>query len=252
MPRSHRNRRRRFAGNHQQSWLYGRHAVAAMLAGSRWRPREFYVDADLPSGTFALDAADDLRIHRIDAERLAELCGSREHQGAAARMPPYPYLTVEELVASAPRRLLVCDRVQYANNFGTMLRSAEVFGFDACLVPERGQCELTAAIGRMSAGAAFHVPVAQTDDLAAAVAALAAAGIRVFGTDPASGVDCDAADLSEPVAIVIGAEHDGIAPEVAAACGQTLRIPQHGQTQSLNASSSAAVLMYEVARQSRA
>ena len=241
-----RRQRRRFAGNHQQSWLYGRHAIEAMLAGDRWQPTKLFVADDA-----LLPLVSDRPFERVDADRLAELCGSREHQGAAARMPPYPYGTLDGLLAAPPRRLIVLDRIQYANNFGTILRSAEVFGFDACLVTDRGQCGVTAAIGRMSAGAIFQLPVAQTTDLAAAMTALRDAGVACWSTAPAGGTPCDEADLNGPTAIVIGAEHDGVRPKITAACGQTLLIPQQGRTQSLNASSGAAVLMYEVSRQAR-
>ena len=216
-----------------------------MLAGTHWQPLEFFVADDDVLGDADVDYTP------VDSERLAELCGSREHQGAAARMPAYPYGRIDELVASSPKRLIVLDRVQYANNFGTILRSAEVFGFEGCLVTGRGQCEVTAAIARMSAGAIFQVPVTQADDLPAAIASLAEAGVTCLSTDPETGTACDAAKLAEPVAIVIGAEHDGVRPETAAACSGTLQIPQLGRTQSLNASSSAAVLMYEVSRQMR-
>ena len=247
-----RRKRRRFAGNHQQSWLYGRHAIEAMLAGDRWRPAELYVADDAPPlrPEVAADlAVEGLAVETVTADRLAELCGSREHQGAAARMPPYPYLGLTDLLAAPPRRLIVLDRIQYANNFGTILRSAEAFGFDACLVTDRGQCGVTAAIGRMSAGAVFHVPVCQVESLATAIVTLRADGLPIWSTDPEGGQRCDAADLTGRVGVVIGAEHDGVSPGVTAVCDGTLLIPQQGRTQSLNASSSASVLMYEAMRQ---
>ena len=217
-----------------------------MLAGTRWRPQTLLI-ADDADWTRDLRATD-LAIECVPSDRLAELCGSREHQGAAAQMPPYPYLDLDQLLAQSPRRLVVLDRTQYANNFGNILRTAETFGFDGCLVTDRGQCEITAAIARLSAGAIFHLPVAVADDLAAAVGCLHASGMRCVASDLTAAATVTKASFSPPVAIVVGAEHDGVRPEVAAACDQAVLIPQVGRTQSLNAASAAAVLMYEAVR----
>ena len=217
-----------------------------MIAGTHWRPDRLLIADD----DFPLPPDLDIPSDRVDTERLAELCGSREHQGAAARLPPYPMNTVASLLARSPQRVVVLDRIQYANNFGTILRSAEVFGFDGCLIADRGQCGVTAAIGRLSAGAVFRVPIAQTGELAAAIGQLREAGIVCWSTSPEAGTRCSETDFGSRAAIVIGAEHDGVQPAIAAACDGTVTIPQIGQTQSLNAASSAAVLMYEIARRS--
>lgn len=216
-----------------------------MLTSPYWRSDEVFTTGETP-----LASAEGRPIETVTPERLAELCGSREHQGWAARMSPYPYLTLATLLerCSDRPRLLVLDRIQYANNFGTMLRTAEVLGLDGCLVTDRGQCEMTAAIGRLSAGAAFHVPVAREEDLAAAIATLRAAGLSCFSTDAATGDDCRRVDFAAPVAVVIGHEHEGVAPAITAACSATLTIPQRGRTQSLNAAASAAILMHEMTR----
>jgi 23S rRNA (guanosine2251-2'-O)-methyltransferase len=241
---------KRFARNHQSAWLYGEHAVLAMLRSGRWRASELFVD-DL-SRLRGERPGPDLRVSVVEPGRIAELVKTDDHQGLAARMPEYPYASVDDLLAGPPSRLLILDRVQYPMNFGTMVRSAEVFGVTDVLIAAEGQCGVTAAVARMSAGSIFHVRVARAESLHEAVPRLRAAGMRVWGTSPEDGVPCDEADLRGPTAVVIGRESDGVDPALLALCDGNLTVPQSGRTQSLNAAASGAVLMYELDRQRRA
>lgn len=242
-----RSRKKRYAKNHQSSWLYGRHAVLAMLAGHHWRAETlFVVDSSQDS---ELEIPPDMPVESVSAERLAELTKTQEHQGLAARMPPYPYAKLEDLLADLPERILILDRIQYPMNFGTMLRSAEVFGVTNVIVADSGQSDVTASVARMSAGAVFGSRIAQVEDLAATVPLLQNAGFTVFATTPEQGKPCHEVDLSGRTAIVIGRESDGVSRDVLAACDDRILIPQEGETQSLNAAASAAIILYEMSRQ---
>lgn len=220
-----------------------------MLVGNVWRADALYVvergdldGIDLPAG---------LEVNDVTAERLAELTKTDEHQGLAARMPGYPYEEFAEFLAREPDRVLVLDRIQYPMNFGTMLRSAEVFGVTDVLVARSGQSDVTASVARMSAGAVFHTRICEVDDLAAAVRSLGESGVRVFATTPEQGLPCDEVDLTGRVGLVIGRESDGVSASVLDACDGRVLIPQTGQTQSLNAAASAAIVLYELSRQQR-
>ena len=234
--------RKKFARNHQSSWLYGRHAVEAMLAGDRWRAEEVLaVDTD------SLGTATGVRVVSETAERITELVKTDDHQGVAARMPPYPYAEAGDLAGAG--RVLVLDRVQYPMNFGTMVRSAEVFGVRDVLIGEAGQCGVTASVARMSAGAVFGCRVARCDDLAAGVRTLRQGGLTVWAATLEGGRPCVEVDLSGRAAVVIGRESDGVSPTVLDECDGRVFIPQAGRTQSLNAAASAAILLYESSRQ---
>ena len=239
--------RKKFARNHQSSWLYGEHAVRAMLAGDRWRAEEVLV-SDGPR-LEGVAVPDGVRVLRESDARIAELVKTDDHQGLAARMPPYPYAAVADLTRTGG--VLILDRVQYPMNFGTMVRSAECFGVRDVLIGTTGQCGVTAAVARMSAGAVFAATIARADDLAAAVRELRAGGVRVFAATLDGAGPCDAVDLTGACGLVIGRESDGVAPAITAACDGSVLIPQTGGTQSLNAAAAAAVLLYERSRQER-
>lgn len=225
----------------------------AMLASRRWTAETVYVDEDeeFDEAMLANAASSAIDVERVTSERLAELTKTQEHQGFAARMPAYPYGTLDDVLADRPTHLLILDRIQYPMNFGTILRSAEVFGVTHVVVPATGQSDVTASVARMSAGAVFHAHIAQVDDLADAVRIIRESGWTTIATTPEHGQPCDNVDLAEQVALVIGRESDGVSPEVLAECERRVMIPQLGQTQSLNAAASAAILLYEMSRQSR-
>lgn len=224
--------------------------MQAMLAGNRWKSESLLIAEDIDLGSLPVDNATE--IERVPASRIAEFTKTDEHQGMAARMPPYPYATIEELLTRDPNQILVLDRIQYPMNFGTMLRSAEVFGVTDVIVPASGQSDVTASVARMSAGAVFHSFIAQVEDLPAALEAVRSTGIRVLATTPERGRPCDEVEMSNKVAVVIGRESDGVSPEVLELCDERVMIPQQGVTQSLNAAASAAIVLYEMSRQRRA
>lgn len=245
-----RSRKRRFSKNHQSSWLYGRHAVYAMLKSSTWVADTVY--ATEPECLESVQIPSSISVEIVESDRIEELTKTAEHQGLAARMPAFPYLSLDEMLSERPNRLLILDRIQYPMNFGTMLRSAEIFGVRHIVVAESGQSEVTASVARMSAGAVFQSRIARVESLAAAVAEIRGDGISVHAATPERGVACDHADLSGRTAIVIGRESDGVCESVLDQCTGRVLIPQDGETQSLNAAASAAILLYEASRQRRA
>src|SRR5712691_4273343 len=171
-------------GNHQKCWLWGRHAVMETLRAARWPVIELHVSDQLPRDDleFAVDFA--RRQERIDfykepLDRLTQLCHSREHQGFLAKMAPFPYDRVEDVLATATPRTLfaILDGFQDPHNFGAVIRSAHVLGIDALFVPSRGQVEVTAQVARSSAGAVNHIRIAQAEDLLSLTAQLRSRGI---------------------------------------------------------------------------
>ena len=239
--------RKKFARNHQSAWLYGEHAVRAMLETPadrlQWAAAEVLaVDAD----AYAENAAA-ISVVPTPAARIAELVKTDDHQGVAARMPEFPYAHVASL-RDAPR-VLILDRIQYPMNFGTMLRSAEVFGVRDVLIGTAGQCGVTAAVARMSVGSVFRTRVARADDLAGAVRELRRFGQTVYAATLDRSAPCHEVDLRNRASIIIGRESDGVSTAVQDACDGRVLIPQLGCTQSLNAAASAAILLYESARQ---
>jgi len=245
----------RLAGSHQRCWIWGRNAVLQTLAAGRWRPLSLLV-ADRVDAEFRQQIEQRARELGVSVEpaaydNLTDRCGSTEHQGLMAMMPEFPYAGLDDglLPVERPPFVIVLEGIQDPHNFGAIIRSAEVFGADAIVVGEKGQCEVTPHVARASAGAVNDVKIARVTDIVDGVRWLRDRGLRVFGTSGRSERTIGECSLLQGSAIVIGNEGAGLSDAMQAACDQLVRIPQVGRTESLNAAVAAGILCYEVRRQ---
>lgn len=255
--RGKRNKQKSLAGNHQRCWLWGRNAVVEALRAGRWLPVEIVIAEqlapDLRREVEGLARAGQIPVQVVAADRLTELCHSREHQGLIAKMPPFPYCELSEVLgADGPSPLFVLlDSLQDPFNFGAVCRAACVFGARAVIVARSGQVEVTSHVARSSAGAINQVAIACVEDLATTIAELQSRGVRVWAATISASEVIGDVDLTQPTAIVIGNEGQGVQPRLIAACDGEVTIPQATNFNSLNAAVAAGVLLYEVHRQRR-
>jgi 23S rRNA (guanosine2251-2'-O)-methyltransferase len=243
------------AGSHQRCWMWGRNAVLETLRAGRWTPLEVViadrVDEKTRKEVLSRTRKLGLECEAATFEELTGRCRSSEHQGLMAKMPEFPYATLEDCVGRGgrPSFLVILDGIQDPHNFGAIARSTEVFGGDGIVIGEHGQCEVTAHVARTSAGAVNHLAIARVLDVASAIGQLKAEGVRIIGAAGEAESELQDVDFRQALAIVIGNEGRGLSPELIPACDQLVRIPQVGQTESLNAAVAAGILCYEVHRQ---
>ncbi len=247
------------AGNHQRCWLWGRNAVLEALRFGKWLPLELVISEQLAPElrqevlSLARDAG--IATQTATPERLTELCHSREHQGFIAKMPPFPYLNLSDILSSsmhqqAPAPLFVLlDSVQDPFNFGAICRSACVFGATAVIVARQSQVEVTSHVARSSAGAINRIPIVQVDDLATAIAELRSRAVRIYATTITAKSVIGDINLAQPSGLLIGNEGQGVQPQLIAACDGEVTIPQATSFDSLNAAVAAGVVLYESYRQ---
>jgi len=145
--------------------------------------------------------------------------------------------------------LLILDSITDPQNFGALVRSAEVLGAHGVIVPDKHAAPVTGAVVKASAGASERMRVARVHNLLGTIDWLREQGIAVWGGAAEQATLLSAADLRGPVAIVIGGEGRGLRTAVARRCSGLVQIPQRGQIASLNASVAGAILMYEAVRQ---
>ncbi len=165
------------------------------------------------------------------------------------------YASVQELLDIAKERgeppfLIIADEIQDPHNLGAIIRTAEAAGAHGVIIPKRRSAGLTATVFKTSAGAASWLRVARVSNLPDSIKDLKKAGIWVYGAE-ADGEPFYKADLSGPVALVIGSEGFGLGRLVRDSCDMILSIDMYGKVNSLNASVSAGILMYEVVRHRR-
>jgi 23S rRNA (guanosine2251-2'-O)-methyltransferase len=183
---------------------------------------------------------------------VAALAGPGAHQGIVAIAGEYRYAEVGDVLAAAAGEaplILLLDGITDPQNFGALVRSAEVLGAHGVIIPDAHAAPVTTGVVKASAGATERMRIARVANLLKTMDGLRVQGVRVWGAAADRGERLAAADLRGPTAFVIGAEGRGMREAVARRCDGLLRIPQRGQVASLNASVAGALLLYEAARQ---
>lgn len=192
-------------------------------------------------------------IQKVPVEKLNRIT-LKNHQGVIAFISPVTYQRIEDIIpgiyeAGRNPFIVVLDNVTDVRNFGAIARTCECAGVDAIVVPMRGGAALNADAVKTSAGALMKIPVCRENSISNALRFLSASGIRLIAATEKGAVDYTGARYTDPVAIVMGSEDEGIAPEHLRICDDVVKIPIVGTIESLNVSVAAGVLMYEVVRQ---
>ena len=187
---------------------------------------------------------------------LDRLSGGAAHQGVVAEVRASAALNenglLDLLVASAPPALvLVLDGVTDPHNLGACLRTADAAGVVAVVAPRDRAVGLTPAVRKVAAGAAETVPFAQVTNIARSLRDLKAAGLWIVGTAADADRELHAADLTGPLAIVMGSEGQGLRRLTRESCDFCIRLPMLGAVESLNVSVATGIVLFEALRQRR-
>lgn len=192
-------------------------------------------------------------VQEVDRERMAAISRSNNNQGVIAICPAYEYCDIRDILQIAKNKnedpfIIICDEITDPHNLGAIIRTADACGAHGVIIPKRRAVGLTAVVSKTSAGAAEFVPVARVTNIARAIEELKKENVWVACTDM-KGKEYFNSDLKGPIAIVIGNEGSGVSELVKKKCDFTVGIPMFGNIDSLNASVSAGLVMYEVVRQ---
>jgi 23S rRNA (guanosine2251-2'-O)-methyltransferase len=238
--------------------LYGVHPVREGLSGRR-QPLELFVAEGPVNDRLQklLKLAEERgvpvrRRRRADLDRLA---GQPHHQGVVLSVEPFAYSELDELLAlwrnsGRPAFFLLLDGITDPHNFGAILRNADAAGCFGVIVAKDRSCPVSGVVDKTSAGAVEHLPVCQVTNLGRTIEELKAANVWVYGLsgDPEA-KQLHAENLTGDIALVIGAEGEGLRPLTRKLCDGLLAIPMAGHVASLNAASASAVALFEVVRQ---
>lgn len=247
----------------RSEWIVGINPVEAALGEGAARVRELWLERDARNPRVAA-LAEAARRQGIAVETrpraaLDRIADGARHQGIAAQcvaVAPLDESALPELVEQGGRNLLllVLDGVTDPHNLGACLRSAAAAGAQAVITPRDRSASLTPVARRAAAGGAERVPLLQVTNLARALKALKDAGVWLVGLDGATAdaVDLDALDLRGPLALVLGAEGEGMRRLTREACDHLSRIPMAGAMESLNVSVATGIALFEALRQRRA
>jgi 23S rRNA (guanosine2251-2'-O)-methyltransferase len=197
--------------------------------------------------------AQKIRIEKVDKAQLERMSDGGVHQGVVAEVRDFEYLDLKGLIAAAKKEpnplVVVLDGIQDPHNLGAIIRSAHAFGAQGVVIMKDRAASVTGVVAKASAGALAHVPVAKVTNLSRALEELKDAGFWTVAAEMGGEQSLWEAKLTGPLALVVGAEGDGVRKGVLGHCDFKLRIDIEGEVGSLNASVSAAVVLYEIARQ---
>lgn len=237
--------------------LEGRNPVMEALRAGQPIDKIFLArgEADAPLRRISAQAKQaGVVVVECDRRKLDSMSETHAHQGVIAVLAAAEYAEVEDLLALAQARgekplLVACDELSDPHNLGAVIRTAECAGAHGVIIPKRRSAGLTAVVGKTSAGAIAHLPVARVPNLVACLKDLKQQGLWVYGTAADAKTSLYQADLAGPTVLVIGSEGDGMGRLVSETCDVKISIPMRGVLNSLNASAAAAIVLYEAVRQ---
>jgi 23S rRNA (guanosine2251-2'-O)-methyltransferase len=242
----------------KSSKLFGIHSVQAALDYSSSKIMRVWVDAqrlDKRLGKIIDDlTALGIEPEKIDKKKLDRLSDGNNHQGIAMEVEMPSELSesdlktmVEDLTTSA--LLLVLDNVQDPHNLGACLRTADATGVQGIVITKDNSTGITPTVCKVASGAAETVPVYQVTNLARTLRWLKEEGIWVMGAAGEAEQTVYQADLTVPLALVIGAEEKGLRRLTREQCDLLIKLPMSGKVESLNLSVATGVMLYEAVRQ---
>lgn len=244
----------------KRMWLYGIHPVLAALANPRRRAMRVLLTADAESSlgprldVLAQSHPSGLPkpeiLTRDSIERM--LPRGAVHQGVAAQVQGLDDTDIEDICRATDgqdgARVVILDQVTDPHNVGAVIRSAAAFGAAAVILPERNSPGDGGVLAKAASGALERVPLVRVVNLARALGRLKQAGFWCVGLDGDAQMPINEADLSGKVALVLGAEGEGLRRLTREHCDLMVRIPISRGIESLNVSNAAAVVLYELAR----
>lgn len=241
----------------KENYIYGRNPVIEVLK-SGGDVDKIYMLRGSNEGpirkilSMAKDAG--VVVTRVDEKKLSDMAGNVNHQGVVAMVTDFEYSTIDEILEYANERgespfVLILDSIEDTHNLGAIIRTAEASGVHGVIIPKRRSAIVNDTVYKTSAGAVEHMKVARVTNIARSIKELKEKGLWIYGADMEGNEIYYDSDLTGSIGLVIGGEDKGISPLIAKKCDVLVKIPMVGKVSSLNASVSAAILIYEIIRQ---
>src|SRR6266568_1713074 len=240
--------------------VYGLNPVRELLRASAEVSELWLAEGGTRGAAFAelerLARRAEAKVRAAPRAKLDRLAGTDRHQGVVAVVADFRYAELEELLEAAkasgrPPLLVVLDGVEDPHNLGAIIRSALALGAHGVVIPKDRAVGVTPAVAKASAGAGEKIPLARVTNVAQCLEGLKEAGIWSVALAADGDRPLAALDLRGPTALVLGSEGEGLRPLVRRTCDLAAKIPMMGDLDSLSVSASAAVALYEAARQRR-
>ncbi|WP_073998568.1 23S rRNA (guanosine(2251)-2'-O)-methyltransferase RlmB [Anaerococcus urinomassiliensis] len=227
--------------------IYGRKPVLETIDAGVAINKAYIIDQKTPIVGKIIDKLTraKVEIKFVDKNFFKDVEGN--HQGVMIEVESFKYGSLDDL--SDSEKLILLDKIEDPHNLGAIIRSAESFGFDGVIIPERRSAKVTPTVYKTSAGAINNIKIVMVKNLNRTMEELKERGFWIYGLAGEAESSIDQTDLKGKVALVVGNEGDGLSRMVREHCDMLVKIPMQGLVNSLNASVASAISMYEVVRQ---
>lgn len=242
----------------QYEHLFGIHAISTVLKRDPKRIQRILIlkgrNDERMHNLFETAMSHKIQVEQVGKRELEELVEGGVHQGVVAFCRPIPTRTdkyLEELLdnLNEPPFILVLDGVTDPHNLGACLRTADAAGVHAVIAPKDKSAPLNATASKVACGAAEAIPYVLVTNLARTLKSLQKRGIWTTGTAGETDLDVYNANLTGPMALIMGAEGQGMRRLTREHCDQLVKIPMAGEVSSLNVSVATGVCLFEAVRQ---
>lgn len=239
-----------------EDYIFGRRPVIEYLKSGR-QPEKVYLAKGEKKGSINqiihLVKQTDAVIVEVDRDKLDAMTGGQNHQGVAILASDFTYSSLEDILEAAkaaghPPFLVMLDEITDPHNLGAIIRTAECCGVDGVIIPKRRSATVNSTVRRTSSGATAYQKICKVTNINQTIDRLKEENIWIYGADGEAKQSLWSTDFSGGCCLVIGNEGEGLARLTRDKCDVLVSIPMVGKIDSLNASASAAVLMYEVLR----
>ncbi len=256
-------RRENFKNNEQNETknfddqIEGRNAVIELLESDK-DINKIYITKGEQKGSInkiiAMANEKKVIIVEKDKRQMDLMAQTENHQGVIAIVPPFEYSEIEDILELAKIKnekpfILILDGIEDTHNLGAIIRTAEIAGVHGIIIPKRRAASVNSTVSKVSCGAVQYMKIARVNNISDSINKLKENGVWVCGTAVDAKSYYFEQDFKEPIAIVIGNEGKGMSQLVKKNCDFLVKIPMKGKIQSLNASVSTGIVVYEVLKQ---
>jgi 23S rRNA (guanosine2251-2'-O)-methyltransferase len=242
----------------QSSYIFGTRAIIETILAGKAIDKVFIdktANTPLHRELRSLIKQQNIPYNYVPTVKLNKLT-KKNHQGAVAYLAPIALASLSHVVQASYEKgktplILLLDGITDVRNFGAIVRTAACTNVDAVVIPSQGSASVNGEAMKTSAGALAHLPICRVGNLRDTIHELKTSGLQVIACHEEASTSFYHTDLTPPLAIILGAEGYGIAPQHLRLVDNNVHIPMFGPIASLNVSVAAAIILYERIRQQK-
>lgn len=238
----------------KENYIYGKNPVIEALKSGKDIDKIYVLKTMNDKRIFSLAKEAGIVITKTDDHKLETMAGTKSHQGVVAMVTDFSYSTIEEILKAAKDKcedpfVIILDQVEDTHNLGAIIRTAVCAGAHGVVIPKRRSAIINQTVYKTSAGAVEYMKVAKVTNIGQCLDQLKDQGLWIYGADMEGSENYFDSNMTGPIGLVIGGEDKGITDHIGKKCDVLVKIPMTGKISSLNASTSAAILIYDIIRQ---